>query len=342
MIALFRCLIVAAFTLSVPNFTAAHALDPGYLSLTEREVGNWDVFFRKPDVKGREMDIEARLPENCVAQSAMTTVFDGAAWSADWRMHCPEGVTGKAVAIDGLESQRTDVLLRISALGKSIQTVRLTPANTTYLVPANFSVAQVFTNYLLLGYEHILEGFDHLLFVFALLLLVQTPRKLFWAITAFTLAHSITLALASLGFLSVPAPPVEAIIALSITFLALEIIRRKEGVQSLTQQFPWMISFAFGLLHGLGFAGALSEIGLPEGDIPIALLSFNIGVELGQLTFVLAALGVFAILSMTIPKFAKALRGPRTMPHMILGYAVGAMSIYWLMERVTSFPIFSV
>lgn len=341
MISLLRRVLCLCAFLAMPTFAHGHALDPGYLSLTEVEENQWRAFWRKPDVKGAPMRLEAVLPDSCGEALPPRMRSDGAAWTAEWDIFCATGLTGKSIRIDGLEATQTDVLLRISPLDQSTQTVRLVPTQTIYEIPETFTTLQVFTNYLALGYEHILEGFDHLLFVFALLLLVQTPRKLIGAVTAFTLAHSITLAMASVGILTVPGPPVESVIALSIVFLALEIIRQKQDDPSLTQKYPWIVAFSFGLLHGLGFAGALSDIGLPDGDIPMALLAFNVGVELGQLTFVLGVLGVFIAILFASPKIAETLRRPRGVALTTMGYAIGVVSIYWLMERLISFPIFA-
>ena len=181
--------------------------------------------------------------------------------------------------------------------------------------------------YLSLGIEHILFGIDHLLFVFALLLIVRGRWMLVKTITAFTVAHSITLALATLGFINVPLRPVEAAIALSIVFLCVEIVHARQGRIGLAVRYPWVVAFAFGLLHGLGFAGALAEIGLPQSEIPIALLFFNIGVEIGQLMFVAVVLGVIwglQRLQFQAPSWAQA----------IPVYVIGTLATYWFIERV--------
>ena len=184
--------------------------------------------------------------------------------------------------------------------------------------------------YLALGIEHILLGIDHLLFVLALVLLVKGWKKLVATITAFTLAHSITLALATLGFVHVPGPPVEACIALSIVFVAAEIIHRRQGRPGLTERAPWVVAFTFGLLHGLGFAGALSEVGLPQHAIPIALLFFNVGVELGQLAFVFIVLLVLAAARRLPPRVPAW--GWRAAP-----YAIGSVAMFWVLQRVAAF-----
>ena len=168
--------------------------------------------------------------------------------------------------------------------------------------------------YTLLGVEHILTGFDHLCFVLALVLIVGFNRRLFWTVTAFTLAHSITLALATLGVIHVPGPPVEATIALSIVFVASEIVQQQRGREGLASKQPWLVAFAFGLLHGLGFAGALAEIGLPANAIPLALLFFNIGVEIGQLLFIAAVFAATRLLFLAAKGTSRICAGPQPSP----------------------------
>jgi hydrogenase/urease accessory protein HupE len=189
---------------------------------------------------------------------------------------------------------------------------------------------EVLWTYLVLGFEHILLGIDHLLFVLALLLVVRSWKLLFGTITAFTIAHSITLGLASLGFVSVPGAPVEAIIALSIVFVAAEIVRSYRGNPGITERAPWLVACSFGLLHGFGFAGALSEIGLPQSAIPMALLSFNLGVELGQLAFVVTLVLVYQAVK----------RVPLKLPQwsqLVVPYAIGSVAMFWVVERVLAF-----
>lgn len=337
MIRIFAPVLMAFFLLGMSGPVGAHALDPGYLNLQKIPGDAWRVFWRKPTVQGKPMPIEAQLPASCSPAEGGAPRFDGVAWVAQWVAICPGGLAGKSIAITGLAATRTDVLLRIEDADAISLTTRLTPGAPVFEVPADLSTGQVFTSYLALGFEHILEGADHLLFVFALLVLIQSPGRLVGAITAFTVAHSITLALATLGMLRVPAPPVEAAIALSIVLLAVEILRRRSSGEQLAEKYPWVISFAFGLLHGLGFAGALSQIGLPEGDIPMALLAFNLGVEAGQLAFVAAVLALYAVVRFGLPKLATGFRTPGAPGTIVMGYAVGMMSVYWLAERVAAF-----
>ncbi|MEV8466403.1 HupE/UreJ family protein [Fluviibacterium sp. DFM31] len=330
--------VLMALLLAVtPGGARAHALDPGYLSLENVTGQSWRVFWRKPDVSGRPMEVDAQLPAFCTPASGPTPYTDGKAWVSQWQANCSETLQGATILIDGLENTQTDVLLRLQNADGTVITSRLTADVPAFEVPVQLSGLAVFWQYLVLGWEHILEGLDHLLFVFALLVLVQSPGRLLGAITAFTVAHSITLAAASLGLLSVPSPPVEAAIALSIVLLAVEILKQGDGKPYLTANAPWIVAFLFGLLHGLGFAGALSEIGLPSGDIPLALLAFNLGVEAGQLTFVAGVLAVFVVLRRMVPALARTLHAPGAPGTKLLGYAIGGVSVIWLTERVAGF-----
>jgi hydrogenase/urease accessory protein HupE len=210
---------------------------------------------------------------------------------------CGEGgIINETVVIAGLESTVTDTLLRIELADGTMHTTVLRPDSPTFLVPEKPSKTKVAGSYLGLGIEHILGGFDHLLFVLGLLLIVRSTRLLIKTITAFTLAHSVTLAMATLGFVHVPQAPVESVIALSIIFLATELSKQHRGETGLTTRAPWLVALTFGLLHGFGFAGALTEVGLPQSDIPLALLFFNVGVEVGQLMFVSGVLVVIWML----------------------------------------------
>ncbi len=308
---------------------AAHALDPGYLEIRQVTSDTLSVHWRKPDVNGNPMAIEAVLPDSCTPARGPDPMSDGRAWVSAWIVECRADVAGQSITIEGLEAQENDVLFRWHPLEAEPATLRFTPGMTVQKIPSEQTTWSVFIAYFQLGFEHILEGWDHLLFVFALFILVRDPWKLVGAVTAFTLAHSITLALATLGVLNIPGPPVEAIIALSIVFLAMEIVKGGEDRIRLSKQKPWIVCFGFGLLHGLGFAGALAEIGLPSNDIPEALLAFNLGVEAGQLSFV-GALVVLVVLWRTIA------RPVSQMATLVAAYGIGSVSMYWLIERVSS------
>ena len=236
------------------------------------------------------------------------------------------------IAIEGLQHTLTDVLVRLTDAGGTTQTVRLTPQETGFNVSGELSSLEGITTYLILGIEHILLGIDHLLFVFALLMIVQGWRRLVATITAFTVAHSITLTAATLGYVHVPQAPVEAVIALSILFLATEIIHVQQGRIGLAQHYPWLVAFIFGLLHGFGFAGALAEVGLPPSDIPIALLLFNVGVEVGQLIF------VTAVLLAGIALRRIALQQTRW-GEITATYVIGSVAAFWTIERVVAYYV---
>jgi hydrogenase/urease accessory protein HupE len=226
-----------------------------------------------------------------------------------------------------MEPGSTDALLRVAPLGRPVQTERLIPGNSSYTVSTVPDGWQVARTYFVIGVEHILAGFDHLLLVIALLLLLQRGRAVVAAATAFTLAHSITLAGTTLGLFGLPQAPVEASIALSIVFLAVEIVKAKPGEPRLSERVPWVVAFLFGLLHGFGFAGALREIGLPETDVPVALLTFNLGVEAGQLMIIAATMAVLAALA----RFAPKARRPAIIAST---YLIGAVASFWFIERI--------
>lgn len=316
---------------------AAHELDPGYLDV--REVGNgaYQIFWRKPDVQGRAMEIDASLPQACTPNTGPAPQFDGTAWVSHWTAVCETELSGQEITINGLQRQSTDVLVRYQPLNHAGTTLRLTPLDTSAILPDTPTGSRIFWTYAHLGFEHILEGLDHLLFVFALVMLIPSTRRLIGAITAFTVAHSITLALAALGHMSIPGPPVEAIIALSVIFLAVEILRRDKSNAGLAERAPWIVAFAFGLLHGLGFAGALEAIGLPDSDVAMALFAFNLGVEVGQLTFVAVILSVAWIGGQAFKALGAISENVPRMANMFVGYTIGGVSTFWLVERLHGF-----
>jgi len=311
-----------------------HALQPGFLEL--RLIGEelYAVVWKKPAVKSQPMAITARLPENCDPRTPVQPIWDGAAYVARWTARCPGGLEGGVIHIDGLDRTSTDVLVRFDFADGAAEARRLTPGDPSFTVPTQPSSLEVVRTYLLLGIEHILSGFDHLLFVLALLLLVTGVRRLVATVTAFTLAHSLTLAGATLGLVNMPGPPIEAVIALSIVFVASEIMHSRRGAQGLTERYPWVVAFTFGLLHGFGFAGALAQIGLPQASIPMALLFFNVGVEVGQLLFIASVFGAIALarqitrrIDLPRPAWAGA------MPP----YAIGSIAVFWVIQRIADF-----
>jgi hydrogenase/urease accessory protein HupE len=254
----------------------------------------------------------------------------GDAMIQTWHLRAIEPLAGQKVLIRGLSSTMTDTLVRIEFADGDAWVERVTPGSPEAIIPGTLSGWLTAATYLKLGIEHILLGFDHLLFVLALLIITEGTWRLVKTITAFTVAHSITLALASLGFVHVPSLPVEAVIALSIAFVAVEIVHLRQGRRSLAAQAPWLVAFVFGLLHGFGFAGALNQIGLPVGQVPVALLFFNIGVEAGQLIFVASVLALVALIGsrrLLLPNWLK----------FVPPYAIGTVAMFWVIERVAAF-----
>ncbi|MFK7880935.1 HupE/UreJ family protein [Roseobacter sp.] len=317
----------------LPVSVSAHGLDPGFLDLVSIGNDSWRVTWRAPDVNGQPMTIEAQLPRNCVHPALATPRFDGRAWTTKWVTNCPGGLRGGVIEILGLDRTSTDTLVRYELAPGQTQVHRLTSSNTSFTVPEDPGKIEILTSYVALGVTHILEGVDHLLFVLALVLLIRDRMRMLWAITAFTVAHSITLAAASFGWLNLPPPPVEAIIALSIVFLAYELSLPVADRDPVSERFPWIVSFGFGLVHGLGFAGALEEIGLPTGDIPLALFAFNIGVELGQLLFIAFVLTLGFALRWLYPQLQhKAGSLAR-----FASYGIGSLAAFWVIERVAGF-----
>lgn len=328
---------LSAFLIFALGFSASsfgHALQPGYLELRLVDKGLYAVIWKVPAINNRPMAIAANLPEHCDPKIPGQPIWNGVAYVARWSANCPGGIEGGVIRINGLDRTSTDVLVRFDFANGDNATHRLTAGDPSFTVPAQPSRLDVVQAYLLLGVKHILRGFDHLLFVLALLILVKGMRRVIATITTFTLAHSLTLAGAVLGWVHMPGPPVEAVIALSILFVALEIIRRRHGEAGLTERYPWVIAFAFGLLHGFGFAGALSGIGLPQNEVPMALLFFNVGVEIGQLLFIATVFVILALARMAMSR----VHAPRpAWAWAVPPYAIGSLSVFWVLQRIAAF-----
>jgi len=309
----------------------ADEIRPAYLQISETSPNAFSITWKVPAKNQKKLGLEARLPDNCQNKTQADAQFINGAYLQRWITVCEGGLVGTSISIKGLESTITDALLRVEFLDETSHSVVLTPSDKTFKVPEQASKWQLAGTYTWLGVEHILLGVDHLLFVFALLLIVKNFRRLIGTITAFTLAHSVTLAAATLGFIHVPQQPVEAIIALSILFLAMEIVHSKRGHPGAAARWPWLVAFVFGLLHGFGFAGALAEVGLPANAIPVALVFFNIGVELGQILFISAVLALGWL--------AHQLRQPKLVDwaETTVVYVIGSLSSFWLFERISAF-----
>jgi hydrogenase/urease accessory protein HupE len=320
-----------AFVLAanLPQIAYGHEVRPGYLELQQTASETWSVLWKVPAQGDMRLSIHPRFPEACALASEPIAFQANAAYIERTSIACKGGLAGHAIGVDGLSATMTDVLVRSVRADGSVQVVRLSPSAPAFVfesTPRSLEVARAYT---VLGVEHILGGIDHLLFVLGLMLLVRNKWLLVKTITAFTVAHSITLAAATLGWMRVSQPPVEAVIALSILFLASELAKQHRGDAGLMERYPWIVAFIFGLLHGFGFAGALREVGLPESDIPLALFTFNVGVELGQLLFVGTVLVALAVLRRFL------IRLPLWM-HKVPAYAIGTMASCWWLQRMAT------
>ena len=325
-------LLVGIAVLAHAPSVRAHESRPAYLEITETAPGRYDVLWRTPLLSGMPLPVALKLPAGArnVTEPGVREFPDSI---VERRLvEVDGGLAGKRVEFVGLQATITDVLARVQLRDGAYSTTLVHPSKPWIDIAGSQGALAVFGTYLKHGIDHILLGYDHLLFVLALMLIVRSTRVLVWTITAFTIAHSITLALATLGVVHVPGPPVEATIALSILLLAAEILRVRRGQRSLTAQWPWVVAFSFGLLHGFGFAGALTAIGLPKGDVPLALFAFNVGVEVGQLLFIAVVLGLLAL--------AKRLPLPRAVTQHALpvaSYAIGTLAAFWFVERLAGF-----
>jgi hydrogenase/urease accessory protein HupE len=329
---------VLAVLLAQPAFP--DELRPGYLEMRQIGPGAYHLLFKIP-ARGEDLRlaIYVKLPEGTQDAALPRASFSDGAYVERRSIRRDGGLAGQAVSIEGLSATSTDVLVRVESLEGAIQTERLSPTRTSFVIQALPGSGEVAATYLRLGIEHILFGFDHLLFVLALVILVRDWRRVAITVTAFTIAHSITLAAATLGFVHVPGPPVEATIALSIMLVSVEIVNARSGKPSLTARLPWLVAFSFGLLHGFGFAGALAEVGLPQHAIPVALLFFNLGVEIGQLAFVAAVLTAGGLFRTAMALRLEPALIQRTVNRLdlIAAYAIGTVAAFWLIERTSAF-----
>jgi len=330
-----RALLIAVLLAAFASGASAHEVRPAYLELRQSGPEEYDALWKVPGLgEDLRLGLYVELPARCTNVSEPRATMVNSAFSERWTVKCAGGLTGGTIQIAGLSATATDVLVRLERLDGTTQVTRLTPSATSFVVEATPSATQVARTYLVLGVEHILGGVDHLLFVLALLILVKGTRRLIATVTAFTLAHSLTLAGATLGFVHVPGPPIEAAIALSIVFVAAEIIHSRQGTAGLTERFPWVVAFTFGLLHGFGFASALNEVGLSQAAIPVALLFFNVGVEIGQLLFIASVVTAIALARQV------TLRGGVSAPPWawrVPPYAIGGIAAFWIIQRIAVF-----
>jgi len=328
--------LLATLFCSLP--VVAHEMRPAYLELRETRAGEFSVLWKTPMRGDARLALTPEFSGHANATSEVITHTPPGAAVQTWTLRAP-ALRGQTVRIRGLESTMTDALVRAEFADGTSWTHRLTAREPSASIPARESTFTVGGIYLTLGIEHILSGVDHLLYILAMLLLVKGWKRLVMTMTAFTATHSLTLTAATLGWVHVPQPPVEACIALSILFVAREIVCSRRGQPGLTERWPWAVSFTFGLLHGFGFAGALSEAGLPQTAIPVALLFFNVGVEMGQLLFIAAALSCLVIGGVCAKRLQRRLVSAPADSFMrfVPSYAIGCVAMFWVIQRVAKF-----
>ncbi len=322
-------LLVASWALAAT--ASAHPLSPTLLELKQRDdTGVFEVAWKTSVLRVPGSDLQPKLPGHCRALDAMTAIEEEGSLRRKWSIDCGErGVLDSEIGFSGLGPAKIDGLVRVELSSGRIVRGVVRSTEPTLTVPTADDTGSVFLDYLRLGFDHILGGLDHLLFVFGLLLLVEGTGPLIKTITSFTVGHSITLSLAALGLVRYPTRPIELIIALSVFLLAVELTRQQRKRPSMMRRWPWVVAMGFGLLHGLGFAGALAEVGLPHGEIPVALFSFNVGIELGQLAFVFVILALQRLMHAvvtSIPRWAE----------MIPLYAMGSLAAFWCFERLAA------
>lgn len=327
LVLLFSLLFAAVAT----GAASAHEIRPALIQITETGPGRYDVVWKQPMVGDMTLHMVPHLSSGVIDRDPSSTASAPGFLVRTWQVRAGPPLDGQTVSIEGLQQTVTDVLLRVTtADGKSINDV-IRPGDPSRRLALAAPKGVRIPAYLALGIGHILTGADHLMFVLGLLLLIGPGWRLVKAVSAFTLAHSLTLGLAALGFVRFPSAIIEALVALSIIFVACELVPAPGRPQTLTRRHPWLIAFSFGLMHGLAFAGALAEVGLPAGAELIALLLFNVGVEIGQLLFIGAALGVIAGL--------RALRGrlgfeSADFARLAPAYVIGGFAAFWLIERI--------
>ncbi|MEH6616545.1 MAG: HupE/UreJ family protein [Porticoccus sp.] len=323
------CLVLFLLTLSFES--SADEFRPALLEVTEQEGGWVEVTWKVPTLGEQVLAITPIMPEffkpfgpgsNRRVPGAM---IETKSYSTDG-----QALHGAMLSVNGLSAVPTDVVVRISLLDGIEHSAILRSNNSSFTIPEQITNGELAVSYWRMGTIHILEGFDHLLFLLTLLLIVTGIWPLLKTVTAFTLAHSLTLALATLDLVHIPQVPTEGVISLSIMLLAVEVVRKNQGQMTLSERYPWLIAFTFGLVHGLGFAGALYEIGVPQNAVPLALLMFNVGVETGQILFVLTVsvllVGLHRLHGITALTLEKA-----------TPYAIGGIAAFWTIDRVSSF-----
>jgi hydrogenase/urease accessory protein HupE len=319
-------LVAVATGLGAPSVVRGHGLDPASLTLREIRAGVIEVAWQMSMLRAPGTDVRPVLPSACRSVGESEAVEQNDRVTVRWTVDCgADGLAGAEIRVEDLEAAKINALVRIERLDGSETLTVLGPRDPSFVVPARAEWWEVVRSYGALGVEHILTGPDHLLFVFGLLLLVPSLRLLAETITAFTIGHSITLSAAVLRVASVPSRPIEVLIALSVLVLAVELAGGDRSTW--LRRRPWLMAGTFGLLHGFGFAGALTEAGLPPGDVPLALASFNVGIECGQLMFVAVVLAARVLATRFAPGIAVRALRPAV-------YAMGITAAFWSFERV--------
>ncbi|MFM2409422.1 MAG: hypothetical protein RL481_250 [Pseudomonadota bacterium] len=321
-----RWLLVALAFVLTAGPACADELRPGYIEFTQTDKSGWRLVWKAPMRAGVTPATQPILPTGCTVVGTPHRMMAALAIVTEANVLCEAKVEGGRIGLSHFSASQTDVLVRVAPLGRPIHALRITPDAPTATIAPKPDGWQIAKTYFVTGVDHILFGYDHLLFVVSLVLLLSGLWTIAKAVTAFTVAHSLTLIGTTLGFLGLPQRPVESVIALSILFLAVEIVKKSPDQPRLSERIPWIVAFGFGLLHGFGFAGALSEIGLPESDVPTALLTFNLGVEAGQLAIVFATAAVLAMLRRYaigwVPLIIR-----------VASYGIGTIAAYWFIER---------
>ena len=324
-------IIISIFFLLFTLNSWSHEIRPAFLQIIQTSETTYEVFWKVPSMGDAVPKIHPVFPPSFTVEELKrpnpNQILGSVIYS--YKITSQETLQGKILTIEGLNKTLIDALVTVAYLNGEKVTLMLQPDKDSSIIPGETSTYDVIKTYSKLGIEHILFGIDHLLFVLALIIITRGKWKIIKTITAFTIAHSITLSLAALGLVNFPVPPVEAVIALSIVFLAIEIVKNQNGQETLTSKKPWLVAFTFGLLHGFGFAGALANIGLPQQDIPWALAFFNVGVEIRQITFVIVVLAIIKLLSFK-KNWSMTLK--RIPP-----YVIGSLATFWMIERIVAF-----
>jgi hypothetical protein len=332
-----RALLVLVLLITCAPGAFAHEVRPAYLDLRQTGSDTYDALWKVPGLgENLRLGLYVEFPDGCTNLTQPRGSMANSAYTERWTVKCANGLSG-TIHIAGLSATGTDVLVRLEHLNGSAQVTRLAPSSPSFVVAAAADAMDVVRTYTVLGVEHILSGIDHLLFVLALLIITRGGWKMIKTVTAFTVSHSITLTLATLGYIHIPQRPVEATIALSIVFVAMEILRERQGRAGITARAPWLVALTFGLMHGLGFASGLSEAGLPTAHIPTALLFFSIGVEAGHFLFIGFVLSLMAVLRRAASKALPASQQRPAIIHVLPAYAIGSVAMFWVIQRIAAF-----